>query len=256
MVSPSLNSGLFGSQKGVAQLAPPQGAPSHARSPRTSPSAILVNTSRGPIIDQDPLLDTLRRKAIRCAALDVHDVEPLLPDHPFRTLPNTVLTPHIGYLTRELYEIFQAGRPIRVVTQPAAGRRRVPTGVDRARQANRAAGHPVPRLPERLGVLSRRRVAMTVTGRGLAGNRPGGERVWLPDSRRERTVGAPTEVPAPPVGVAEVPGLRSLQRAGLTVPIRQGATAGLRHISIIDLRNISCGLNGKQIVQQFSCAFR
>ncbi|MFI9274154.1 D-2-hydroxyacid dehydrogenase family protein [Kitasatospora sp. NPDC052896] len=91
------------------------------------PSAILVNTSRGPIIDQDALLDTLRRRAIRCAALDVYDVEPLPSDHPLRTLPNTVLTPHIGYVTRELYEVFyrdavediaafQAGRPIRVVT--------------------------------------------------------------------------------------------------------------------------------------------
>ncbi|MGK4585334.1 NAD(P)-dependent oxidoreductase [Kitasatospora sp. HPMI-4] len=91
------------------------------------PSAILVNTSRGPIVDQDALLDTLRRKAIRCAALDVCDVEPLPADHPFRTLPNTVLTPHIGYVTRELYEVFyrdavediaafQAGRPIRTLT--------------------------------------------------------------------------------------------------------------------------------------------
>ncbi|GAA2272449.1 D-2-hydroxyacid dehydrogenase family protein [Kitasatospora cystarginea] len=91
------------------------------------PSAILVNTSRGPIVDQDALLDTLRRKAIRCAALDVYDVEPLPADHPFRTLPNTVLTPHIGYVTRELYEVFyrdavediaafQAGQRVRTLT--------------------------------------------------------------------------------------------------------------------------------------------
>jgi phosphoglycerate dehydrogenase-like enzyme len=91
------------------------------------PSAILVNTSRGPIIDQDALLDVLERKAIRCAALDVYDVEPLPSDHPFRTLPNTVLTPHIGYVIRELYEVFygdavediaafRAGQPIRVVS--------------------------------------------------------------------------------------------------------------------------------------------
>ncbi|MFI9781621.1 D-2-hydroxyacid dehydrogenase family protein [Streptomyces sp. NPDC051956] len=90
------------------------------------PSAILVNTSRGPIIDQDALLDALRRKAIRCAALDVYDTEPLPADHPFRTLTNTVLTPHIGYVTRELYEVFyrdaveditafRAGQPIRVI---------------------------------------------------------------------------------------------------------------------------------------------
>ncbi|MFF2144366.1 NAD(P)-dependent oxidoreductase [Kitasatospora sp. NPDC058190] len=84
------------------------------------------DTSRGPIIDQDALLDTLRRKAIRCAALIVYDVGPLPADHPFRTLPNTVLTPHIGYVTRELYDLFyrdsvediaafQAGRPIRTL---------------------------------------------------------------------------------------------------------------------------------------------
>ncbi|MEV6535305.1 D-2-hydroxyacid dehydrogenase family protein [Streptomyces sp. NPDC051639] len=90
------------------------------------PSAILVNTSRGPLVDQDALLDALRREAIRCAALDVYDTEPLPPDHPFRTLTNTVLTPHIGYVTRELYEVFYrdavediaaflAGQPIRVI---------------------------------------------------------------------------------------------------------------------------------------------
>ncbi|MFK0114174.1 NAD(P)-dependent oxidoreductase [Streptomyces sp. NPDC091217] len=91
------------------------------------PSAILVNTSRGPINDQDALSDTLRHQAIRCAALDVYDIEPLPSDHPLRESPNTVLTPHTGYVTRELYEIFygdavediaafQAGQPIRVAT--------------------------------------------------------------------------------------------------------------------------------------------
>ncbi|MFE7426026.1 D-2-hydroxyacid dehydrogenase family protein [Streptomyces sp. NPDC057545] len=113
------------------------------------PSAILVNTSRGPIIDQDALLTTLQRKAIGCAALDVYDVEPLPPDHPFRTLPNTVLTPHIGYVTRELYEVFygdaveniaafQAGRPIRVVSR-AVGTS-VDDGGDRPRPGRRSPG--------------------------------------------------------------------------------------------------------------------
>lgn len=104
-----------------------QGLVGSAELAAMKPSAILVNTSRGPIINQDALLDTLRRKAIRCAALDVYDIEPLPPDHPFRALPNTVLTPHIGYVTRELYEVFyrdavediaafQAGQPIRAIT--------------------------------------------------------------------------------------------------------------------------------------------
>ncbi|MFE3264100.1 D-2-hydroxyacid dehydrogenase family protein [Streptomyces sp. NPDC059215] len=90
------------------------------------PSSILVNTSRGPIVDQDALLDALRRETIRCAALDVYDTEPLPADHPLRALPNTVLTPHIGYVTSELYEVFyrdavediaafRAGHPVRVI---------------------------------------------------------------------------------------------------------------------------------------------
>jgi phosphoglycerate dehydrogenase-like enzyme len=90
------------------------------------PDAILVNTSRGPIVDEAALLDALRRKQIGCAAIDVYDTEPLPADHPLRSLPNAVLTPHIGYVTREVYEIFytdavediaayQAGEPIRVM---------------------------------------------------------------------------------------------------------------------------------------------
>ncbi|MFG3588802.1 D-2-hydroxyacid dehydrogenase family protein [Streptomyces sp. NPDC047990] len=90
------------------------------------PSSILVNTSRGPIVDQEALLDALRRETIRCAALDVYDTEPLPADHPLRALPNTVLTPHIGYVTSELYEVFyrdavediaafRAGHPVRVI---------------------------------------------------------------------------------------------------------------------------------------------
>ncbi|MGH3518049.1 MAG: D-2-hydroxyacid dehydrogenase family protein [Haloechinothrix sp.] len=90
------------------------------------PGALLVNTSRGPIIDQDALLDALHRGAIR-AALDVYDAEPLPADHPIRSAPNTVLTPHIGYVADDLYELFyrdavadiaafQAGKPIRIMT--------------------------------------------------------------------------------------------------------------------------------------------
>ncbi len=90
------------------------------------PTAILVNTSRGPIVDEAALVDALRRKEIAVAALDVYDVEPLPSQHPLRTLDNVVLTPHIGYVTRETYEIFyrdavediaafQAGSPVRVM---------------------------------------------------------------------------------------------------------------------------------------------
>ncbi|MET9264328.1 D-2-hydroxyacid dehydrogenase family protein [Amycolatopsis sp. NPDC004079] len=91
------------------------------------PSALLVNTSRGPIVDETALLDALRGKKIAAAALDVYDVEPLPSDHPLRTLDNAILTPHIGYVSRETYEIFyggavediaafQSGEPINVLT--------------------------------------------------------------------------------------------------------------------------------------------
>lgn len=89
------------------------------------PGALLVNTSRGPIVDETALLDALGRKAIR-AAIDVYDTEPFPADHPLRTLENATLTPHIGFVTREVYEIFygdavediaayRAGSPIRVM---------------------------------------------------------------------------------------------------------------------------------------------
>lgn len=91
------------------------------------PDALLVNTSRGPIVDETALLDVLRRKEIGGAALDVFDVEPLPADHPLRTLDNVTLTPHLGYVTRDVYEIFfrdavediaawRAGSPVRVMS--------------------------------------------------------------------------------------------------------------------------------------------
>ena len=70
------------------------------------PSARLINTSRGPIVDERALIEVLRDRRIAGAALDVFDIEPLPPDHPFRSLDNVLATPHIGYVARELYRTF------------------------------------------------------------------------------------------------------------------------------------------------------
>jgi phosphoglycerate dehydrogenase-like enzyme len=90
------------------------------------PGAMLVNTSRGPLVDQPALLEALHAGRIQ-AGIDVYDIEPLPADHPLLKAPNTVLTPHLGYVTEENYrsyfqgaveaiEAFQAGAPIRVIT--------------------------------------------------------------------------------------------------------------------------------------------
>jgi phosphoglycerate dehydrogenase-like enzyme len=70
------------------------------------PSARLINTSRGPIVDEPALIEALRDRRIAGAALDVFDIEPLPADHPFRSLDNVLATPHIGYVARDLYKIF------------------------------------------------------------------------------------------------------------------------------------------------------
>lgn len=64
-------------------------------------SALLVNTSRGPIVDEAALIDAMRNSRIAGAAIDVYDIEPLPADHPIRGLRNTLLTPHTGYVTAE-----------------------------------------------------------------------------------------------------------------------------------------------------------
>src|SRR6201989_1366866 len=68
---------------------------------RMKPTSYLVNTARGPIVDEAALLETLQRKAIAGAALDTFSQEPLPVDHPLRKLDNVVLTPHLGYVTEE-----------------------------------------------------------------------------------------------------------------------------------------------------------
>jgi phosphoglycerate dehydrogenase-like enzyme len=70
------------------------------------PTARLINSSRGPIVDQAALIKALQARTIAGAAVDVFDTEPLPVDHPFRTLDNVLATPHIGYVTEELYRTF------------------------------------------------------------------------------------------------------------------------------------------------------
>lgn len=70
------------------------------------PTAVLVNTSRGPIVDEAALVKALEARSIRAAALDVFDTEPLPGGHPLRTLDNVIATPHIGYVADRPYRIF------------------------------------------------------------------------------------------------------------------------------------------------------
>src|SRR5690606_24457267 len=88
--------------------------------------AFLINTSRAQVVDQTAMIEALKGGRIAGAALDVYDIEPLPDDHPLRRVPNLMLTPHIGYVTRDTYQVFYSetldaikawldGRPIRVI---------------------------------------------------------------------------------------------------------------------------------------------
>ena len=94
---------------------------------RMKKTAYLINTSRGPIIDEAALIAALKGKRIAGAGLDVFDVEPLPLDHPYRTMDNVVITPHLGYVSTQNYakyfpdivtdiRAFLDGKPVRVVT--------------------------------------------------------------------------------------------------------------------------------------------
>ncbi|MGF2945576.1 D-2-hydroxyacid dehydrogenase family protein [Mycobacterium sp. Lab-001] len=97
------------------------------------PHAYLLNTSRGPIVDETALLAALESGRIAGAGLDVYDTEPLPADHPLRRLPNVTLSPHLGYATREMLGAFYAdtveavvawldGAPIRIANPQALQR--------------------------------------------------------------------------------------------------------------------------------------
>jgi phosphoglycerate dehydrogenase-like enzyme len=70
------------------------------------PGAILINTARGAIIDEPALIETLREKRIAGAGLDVFAVEPLPASSPLRTMPNVLLTPHVGWQVRDVFHEF------------------------------------------------------------------------------------------------------------------------------------------------------
>lgn len=104
-----------------------RGLVGHKELERMKRSAILVNTSRGPIVDEAALLAALHGGTIAGAGLDVFDHEPLPRDHPLRRAPRTVLTPHLGYVTERTYEVFYRevvedvaawmnGSPVRVIS--------------------------------------------------------------------------------------------------------------------------------------------
>jgi phosphoglycerate dehydrogenase-like enzyme len=98
------------------------------------PTAYLINTSRGPIVDEAALYRALHERRIAGAALDVYSREPLPMDDPIRTLDNVILLPHLGYVAEENYRLmygdgleavegFLVGKPVRALNEPTERRR-------------------------------------------------------------------------------------------------------------------------------------
>lgn len=90
------------------------------------PGAVLINTARAGLVDERALIDALSTGQLAGAGLDVHSTEPLPPEHPFRSLPNVIATPHLGYVTEETYRRYfpgvveaitswREGHPVRVI---------------------------------------------------------------------------------------------------------------------------------------------
>ena len=69
------------------------------------PTALFINTSRGPLVDEQALVEVLQKKKIAGAGLDVFDIEPLPLDHPLRDLSNVTLSPHLGYVSDDNYKV-------------------------------------------------------------------------------------------------------------------------------------------------------
>ncbi len=92
---------------------------------KMKPTAFIINTSRGPLVDETALLDALKNGTIGGAGLDVYNHEPLPADHPIRSMPNTVLTPHLGYVTVENYDAYFP----RAVDSIIGWQKGAPTGV-------------------------------------------------------------------------------------------------------------------------------
>nr|WP_246208131.1 D-2-hydroxyacid dehydrogenase family protein [Bradyrhizobium rifense] len=113
------------------------------------PTARLINTSRGPIVDEPALIEALRIRRIAGAAVDVFEIEPLPNDHPFRTLDNVIATPHIGYVTEDLYRVFYGDAAVNIANWiDNSTKRSQATTVGIFTNNSRCGNHDVKRVAE------------------------------------------------------------------------------------------------------------